>query len=389
MNRRRKKKIHIVHAGAIILVSLFFSFWLIFSAIPQNATADNTENLKSIIEEKDVEAQKELSVPSVVLEIEDFEEEVVEIKDEKDATIKSFELSILPKGKHQKIDNEITIISSVELDPQSFKNSFTIVPNISGKFVFNKKIIVYKPDFDFAPGTKYSIFINKNLKSKSGEILGKDINQTFETKHITKILNIPYYRQQFSRSCEAASLRMALAYKGTYTQDFEIVKLAGYAPREPNWAQRIWDDPYEMFVGYIDGPKVGYGMYASALKKSAVALGHEAEVLINPEIQNIAREVTNGNVVIFWGYINNTIPRLSYFYTPENKKVPIYSNEHARVITGVVGNEENPIGFYVHDPLSGKANEYWTKEKLTKHMSIMGAVSNQALVLKDKITQSE
>ncbi len=70
------------------------------------------------------------------------------------------------------------------------------------------------------------------------------------------LLAVPYFRQQYSRSCEAAALRMALAYKGTIASDMEIINAAGYNPKEPNWETKVWDNPYEMFVGYVSGPKV-------------------------------------------------------------------------------------------------------------------------------------
>ena len=72
---------------------------------------------------------------------------------------------------------------------------------------------------------------------------------------------------------------MALTYKGIVTDDKEIVDLAGYDPREPDLVNKIWDDPNKMFVGFLSGKQVGYGMYATALAKASLSLGSTGKVL--------------------------------------------------------------------------------------------------------------
>ena len=63
-------------------------------------------------------------------------------------------------------------------------------------------------------------------------------------------LDVPYYQQQYANSCEAASLRMALAYYGiNISDDLEIVKKFGYDPRDKDTINNEWDNPQEMFVG--------------------------------------------------------------------------------------------------------------------------------------------
>jgi uncharacterized protein YvpB len=381
--RDKKSHIHPFHAYTFIGVTLFFVIWLIGSANPNKVQAEDDVDLSQILNAKDTATKVELEKPDVVLPLENSEpEDVSEYIPVVPVNKENLSVNILPKGKHQRTQSVITIIASTELDPISVEKSFTIIPNVPGTFSVNGRVATFKPDAILAPQTKYTINLTTQLHGKGGQFLLENITQSFETEPNLKILSVPYYRQQFSRSCEAASLRMALAYKGTVTNDMEIINAAGYNPREPDWVNKIWDDPYEMFVGYIDAPKVGYGIYAQALAKAAKEFGHETKVLINPSVKQIASEVIAGNPVVMWGYINDTVPKLSYFNTESGKRIPIYSNEHARTITGVVGSEHDPVGFYVHDPLSGTANEYWTVEKLQKHMSIFGAVSNQVLVVK-------
>ncbi len=378
--RGKDNHIHPAHAFTAIGITLFFVVWLIAGAGPASANADEEAGLQSLINEKDSAAKNELLKPDVVMDIEES------IPEEGDIPViatngEELSLTVLPKGKHQRIKSEITIIASSNINIKTLEKSFTIVPNVPGTFNVNGRVATFKPKNDLAPQTKYTVTIDETLHGVNGESLVKSVSQSFETEPNLKILSVPYFRQQFSRSCESASMRMALAFKGVNVKDMDVVKAAGYDPIEADWANRIWDNPYEQFVGYIDGPQSGYGMYASALSKAAKHFGRETKILTNPTAEQIASEVLSGNPVVMWGYINDTVPKLSYFYTRDGVRVPIYSNEHARTITGVVGSEHEPVGFYVHDPLSGRANEYWSKERLVKHMSIFGAVSNQALVV--------
>ncbi len=377
--RYNPNRIHPFHAYTFIGIALFLTVWLISLADTPSALANNEAELSQIVNEKDAGAEHELQNPDTILPIEDHtpDTDVPVIL----ANGEDLNLTILPKGKHQRVTTSITIIASSEIDLASLRKSFTIVPNVPGDFSINGRVATFKPESKLAPQTKYTVSIDQSLYSKSGNILGSQIQSSFETEPNLYLLSVPYYRQQYLRSCESSSLRMALAYKGVYVEDMDVVRAAGYNPKNPDWQKRIWDNPYEMFVGYIDGPNAGYGMYAEALAKAANHFGRETKVLHNPSLSQLASEVLSGNPVVMWGYINNTVPKLSYFNTWAGERVPIYSNEHARTIVGVVGSENNPIGFYVHDPLSGLANEYWSAERLQKHMSIFGPVSNQALVI--------
>ncbi len=377
--KKPQNHIHPAHAYTFIGLALFFTMWLLISASPSSVNADSDVDLSLIVSEKDSAAQNELLNPDVIMPI---------VESQPDETVpvilangEDLDLTILPKGKHQRTNTDITIIASSPIDLASLEKSFTIVPNVPGKFSINGRVATFKPNTKLAPQTKYTVTIDQSLYSKNGSLLNEPVKTSFETEPNLYVMQVPYHRQQYSRSCESASLRMALAYKGIYVEDMDVVRAAGYNPKNPDWQNRIWDNPYEMFVGYIDGPNAGYGMYAEALAKAANHFGRTTKVLHNPSMSQLAGEVLSGNPVVMWGYINNTVPKLSYFTTWAGDRVPIYSNEHARTITGVVGSENSPIGFYVHDPLSGRANEYWPIEKLQKHMSIFGGISNQALVV--------
>ncbi|MEI6553184.1 MAG: C39 family peptidase [bacterium] len=197
-------------------------------------------------------------------------------------------------------------------------------------------------------------------------------------------LDVPYYKQQYANSCEAASLRMALAYYGIkISDDLDIVQKFGYNPRDKDVVNNEWDDPQEMFVGNIDivGSANGYGVYGKPVAKAAIDYGREAdyETVITPHL--LAKEIKAGYPIILWGYTSLTNPAYTWNLA-SGGKVTAFKGEHARVVVGFAGNVDDPDGFYVHDPFNGKASEYWTSEKLMDQVYAVPGVTNQVVVVR-------
>jgi len=197
------------------------------------------------------------------------------------------------------------------------------------------------------------------------------------------VLDVPSYKQQYANTCEASSLRMALAYYGIKTDDMSIVLDLGYKPRVKDVADDEWDDPQQMFVGYADvlGSTTGYGVYGKPIVRAAEEFGRQAEYVqdVTPEL--LAQEVRAGHPVVIWGFSSLT----AFPYTwnaPDGSIVKAVRGEHARVVVGVKGFTENPLGFYVNDPLTGKKDEYWTTSDLMLNIDAVPGVTNQAVVVR-------
>lgn len=213
--------------------------------------------------------------------------------------------------------------------------------------------------------------------SSSTRSISKDSRKIFK-------LNVPYHKQEYEKTCEAAALRMALEYHGIKTNDWDILQLIGYKPRGLDFARNVWDDPAEMFVGYVDKGKIGYGAHAEPVAKAAKSFGREADVRKNVSARFIAEQILKGYPVISWGYYIYATPVKYSWKTEEGKDIIGYRGEHTRVIFGFVGEADNPEGFYVHDPnfVNGGAEQYWSAKKLMDNMNIMGELSNQAVVVR-------
>ncbi len=196
---------------------------------------------------------------------------------------------------------------------------------------------------------------------------GLPSSQTFSTSFTTETrsarLTVPYYRQQHSATCTAAALRMALGYRGISSDEIGLVNAMGYAPRDKDTSTNppTWDDPDQMFVGSIDGSitgGTGAGPDAQPIAKAARAYGRSAQDFTGISAGWIAGQVYAGNPVIMFGAFKAT--GMTSWRTPAGKNVTMNLTGHVTVVTGVVGEPSNPVGFYVHDPLDGGKNEYWS-----------------------------
>lgn len=215
---------------------------------------------------------------------------------------------------------------------------------------------------------------NNSLKATATSIEKPEL-ETFKLK-------VPYFRQQHVNTCEAASLRMALAFYGINKTDMEIVNAFGYDPKLKDVENNIWDDPQKMFVGFVDlaSSTGGYGTYGLPVVKAAESFGRTAIYSTSVTPKELATEVRAGNPVVIWGYTSLTQAPYTWNLR-DGGTAKAFHGEHARLVVGVYGDIENPTGFFVHDSLVG-AYQYWTTSKLMKQFNSVPGVTNQLVVVK-------
>lgn len=209
---------------------------------------------------------------------------------------------------------------------------------------------------------------------------------TFSKTYKDLKLKVPVYKQQYANSCEAATLRMALAFKKVFKNEIQILTKFGYNPTYKDWTNNIWDDPQKQYVGYVDvagKPFGGYGVYGLPVVKAIESLGLRAEYATSTNItpSYIAQAIDNKNPVIVWGYSSFTEPPYTW-KTKDGVEVKAFRGEHVRLIVGFKGTVEKPAGFYINDSLTGRLAEYWTTEKLMENIQKVPGVTDQAVVVK-------
>ncbi len=212
--------------------------------------------------------------------------------------------------------------------------------------------------------------------------------QNVATKNVYKDvkLKIPHYKQPYPNSCEATSLKMALAYRGIVKNEIQILTAFTYNPTYKDWTNNIWDDPQKQYVGYVDvsgRPNGGYGVYGLPVVKALESFGRRGTYATGTAItaQFLAEAIDAKNPVLIWGYTSLTEPAYTWT-TREGVLVKAVRGEHVRVVTGFKGTVAHPVGFYVHDPFTGKVHEYWTAKKLIDHIQKVPGVTDQAVIVK-------
>lgn len=167
----------------------------------------------------------------------------------------------------------------------------------------------------------------------------------------TVALAVPFHRQQHSLSCEIASLKSALQYKGVDVSEGDLIARLSFdsTPKQNG----VWGNPQVGFVGNIDGkmPATGYGVYWGPIADVA-NMYRPSEAFTNGTMETIVAELDSNNPVIVWAHLGAGT-KISW-KTSDGQTVRAVLYEHTRVVVGYTGSRRNPTGLYVLDPVYGK-----------------------------------
>ena len=282
-----------------------------------------------------------------------------------------------PHGGNVALASSISFTFDQPVDHASAQAHFSLSPALAGTFSWAGNTMTYHPSqLDYQSG--YTASLSAGISGTFGLPSSQAFNNGFTTTYQVTKLNVPYFTQAYGLSCEEAALRMALAFRGINTTDFDIVGRVGYAPRPRDTGTNTWDDPYQMFVGDINGAQnsTGYGVYGPPIAKAAQSYGRNATASSGVSASYIAQQVIAGNPVVAWGYVHT--PHADSWNSPDGV-IAAYTGEHARTIYGVAGQPDNIVGFYIHDPIYG--NLFWSAGQLMSNMNAFGNTSNQVVVV--------
>jgi uncharacterized protein YvpB len=177
-------------------------------------------------------------------------------------------------------------------------------------------------------------------------------------------LKVPYHKQIYTLSCEAASLQMTLEYKGIYKTQDQLMEVIGYSlPRESYYKDgyMIWGDPDVGFVGNVNGKfstigfnlgtATGWGVSNIPINKAAKEFRPESEYYSGYTTAKLISEIDEGNPVIFWHKQDGFSSTVLYYKTETGKDIA-FTRDHVAVVVGykVVGGVTY---FHINDPLYG------------------------------------
>jgi len=259
----------------------------------------------------------------------------------------------------------------------------SISPEAYGEWKFENPLIenhlfrtlIFVPAIDLNPSTQYQVKIN-SISGVLGSGFKNEFSFEFETENVPLekssqeknpiesieepkviLLDIPLDWQDYPLSCEAASLKMALGFKGLNVSEDDIMEKIGYdpTPREKD----IWGNPYQGYVGDINGEicETGYGVYWQPVAKAA-SNWREAESFSEWGAEDLAREIREGNPIIFWGTLPKEKLNDCSWFTPEGEYIKAFKETHVRLIVGFIEEDGGPSKIIINDPLSGRL--YWS-----------------------------
>ncbi len=283
-----------------------------------------------------------------------------------------------PKIINTSINSEIVIDFDKPVKRQMLEHIITL--EVHGEWRYENPLVenhLYRtlrfvPAIGFQSDTQYEIEL-KNIINPIGIGISNYSFFSFKTEknpeennpepkqsepNIT-LIDIPIDWQDYPLSCEAASLKMALASKKVFVSEDQIMKKIGYdlTPRKNN----VWGDPYKSYVGDISGKicSTGFGVFWEPVAQAA-GCWRPSQAFTNWTIEELISELNQGNSAVVWG----TLPVASLtdcsWHTPEGKYIKAYKQTHVRLAVGFIGSVENPSKIILNDPLSGKL--YWSTD---------------------------
>ena len=249
------------------------------------------------------------------------------------------------------VKNSLSFNFDQEVDKISAQNNFSITPQVDGTFTWNGNTMIFAPSHLLAYDTKYMTVFAPGIKSIRGLVSRDFFTTSFSTESFVFILSVPAYLQKYPLSCEAASLRMILIFKGIPINEDQILELIGFdnTPKQDG----IWGDPNAAFVGNVKGKQMvsGYGVHWGPIERVA-KIYRNAQSFSGWSLGQLTDQLLKGNPVQVWGYSRGGVA--SFWNTPGGNQIQAIAGEHTMVVKGFAGKADDPSQIIVNDPLVGE-----------------------------------
>lgn len=271
------------------------------------------------------------------------------------------------------VDTVIRIRFNQSVNKNSAESRLTLNPTVEGIYTWDGETLIFTPktylDFD----TNYTLSISSGVESLSGSLLNSRYSASFSTQEKSTKLVVPFYLQQYTLSCEAAALRMTLAYRGVTATEDQLLQKIGFDPSGKRGG--VWGNPYVGFVGNVKGKQMknGYGVYWEPIARAANYYRY-AKSFENWTIKQLTESIQKSTPVIAWISIKGKPPTV--WLTPTGDRIKAVADEHTVVVTGFLGPPNNPSHIIANDPLIGEV--YLSRDSFEKKWS---SLSNSGVLV--------
>lgn len=237
------------------------------------------------------------------------------------------------------LNHSISIEFNQEVSYESAQSHFTIEPNVDGGFSWDENKLIFTPFSELEYGTKYIVTLKNGINSFYGLPSSKDYTFTFTTASKQHVLDVPYFKQEESFTCNIAAMRMLLSYRGIVISEKELKDAVGQNGARGN------GNPY---LGYVDQ----YGTYWDPISK-VITNYRQNKVFTDWNITSLLTEIENGNPVMVWGQNGWSDPHELSWTTADGTYIYAINGMHSYVVTGFTGEKDNPTSILVNDPWRG------------------------------------
>jgi uncharacterized protein YvpB len=264
-----------------------------------------------------------------------------------------------------KVGTPLRITFDQPVDHNSAEARFVLSPAATGTFSWQGQTMTYQAVL--SKDTTYQFGVSAGVESLIGLPLEGGVSNTFQTEETVTLLAIPVYYQRYVLSCEVASLKMALGYKGVAVSEEEL--LANLPTESAARNGDAWADPDQVFVGDVNGRQntTGYGVHAAPILTLAKQYG-SAQGTSGWSKSQVAASLAAGNPVVMWGTAGSA--KRDSWMTPSGRRAETWVGEHVRTIVGFTGRAESPTGFIINDPIYGRLR--WSAAQFEANWATLG-----------------
>jgi uncharacterized protein YvpB len=192
-------------------------------------------------------------------------------------------------------------------------------------------------------------------------------------------LNVIFSKQDYSLSCEVASLQMALAYKGIVVSEDELLsqipKTGPFVKEFQPDGTFVWGDPDIGFVGDANGKwkganglvdGTGWGVNYGPIANLTQSYRESSYGKRGGNSQDLRSELNAGNPVIIWEQSDKTIKEEVYYKTETGKDIK-FIQDHVVLITGYRVSKKHGFVYTIKDPFYGET--IWSEARLNRYWS--------------------
>lgn len=262
-------------------------------------------------------------------------------------------------------DVPIKITFNKPVEEKSLSNKFSIVPQIAGKTNMDGETFVFTPSGNLPFNTIFTVKIQPGVVGIDGSALKEEYELYFASQEKIFRLTVAAIYQKYALSCEIASLRMALLYRGLDISEDKLLTDIGSDPAAKEGSN--WGNPYVGFVGNVRGRQMvnGYGVFWEPVARAANKYRY-ANAFENWSIDKLTDSLSKGTPVIAWIALKNG--RSVEWTSPSGDRIKTIADEHAVLVIGFAGTRNNPSHIIINDPLVGEA--YWERTVFEKKWNV-------------------